>query len=63
MYGDDACHYWDMESGCTRMTPAFESHVRDLNRWTLNHKALEVMPQLESMVPIKVGCTDGGMIE
>ncbi|KAF2788249.1 hypothetical protein K505DRAFT_342252 [Melanomma pulvis-pyrius CBS 109.77] len=54
MYADDACHYWDIESGCTRMTPLFKNHVYDLNSWTLDAKALEVIPQLEGLVPMKV---------
>ncbi|KAJ4994127.1 hypothetical protein SVAN01_00604 [Stagonosporopsis vannaccii] len=52
-YADDACHYWDIEAGCTRMTPLFESTVADLNNWILDPKILDVMPQLESLVPIK----------
>ncbi|KAJ4366004.1 hypothetical protein N0V95_000382 [Ascochyta clinopodiicola] len=52
-YADDSCHYWDIEAGCTRMTPLFESAVADLNNWTLDPKILEIMPQLEGMVPIK----------
>lgn len=52
-YADDACHYWDIEAGCTRMTPLFESTVADLNNWTLDPKILEIMPQLEGLVPIK----------
>jgi len=51
-YADEACHYWEPETGCTRMTPLFESHITDLNTWTLDAKALEVMPQLEGLVPI-----------
>jgi hypothetical protein len=35
------------------MTPLFESTVADLNNWTLDPKILEVMPQLEGMVPMK----------
>jgi len=54
MYTDDACHYWDIESGCTRMTPLFESHISDLNSWTLDAKALDGMIHLDGMVPIKV---------
>lgn len=53
-YADDACHYWDIESGCTRMTPLFENAVNDLNNWTLDPKAVEMMPQLEGLVPLKV---------
>ncbi|KAF2111699.1 hypothetical protein BDV96DRAFT_499106 [Lophiotrema nucula] len=53
-YADDACHYWDIESGCTRMTPLFETQVCDLNNWILDAKALDVMPQLEGLVPVKV---------
>ncbi|XPS73622.1 hypothetical protein M3J09_005766 [Ascochyta lentis] len=52
-YADDSCHYWDIEAGCTRMTPLFESTVADLNSWTLDPKILEIMPQLEGMVPMK----------
>ncbi|PSN66827.1 hypothetical protein BS50DRAFT_600454 [Corynespora cassiicola Philippines] len=54
-YADDACHYWDIESACTRMTPLFENHVGDLNSWILDAKAIELMPQLEGLVPVKVG--------
>jgi hypothetical protein len=53
-YADDACHYWDIEAGCTRLTPLFENHVADLLSWTMDAKALELMPQLESMVPVTV---------
>ncbi|KAF2006937.1 hypothetical protein P154DRAFT_178907 [Amniculicola lignicola CBS 123094] len=53
-YADDACHYWDIEAGCTRLTPLFENHVADLLSWAMDAKALELMPQLESMVPVKV---------
>ena len=52
-YADDACHYWDIESGCTRMSPLFETHVGDLNNWTLDAKALDIMPQLEGLAPVK----------
>ncbi|KAF2263713.1 hypothetical protein CC78DRAFT_568778 [Lojkania enalia] len=52
-YADDACHYWDIEAGCTRMTPLFENIVGDLNNWTLDSKALEIMPQLDGLVPTK----------
>ena len=52
-YADDACHYWDIEAGFTRMTPLFENTVADLNNWTLDPKILEIMPQLESMILIK----------
>jgi len=51
----EACHYWDMEAGCTRLTPAFESYVADLNNWTMDAKALQIMPALIGMVPIKTG--------
>ncbi|KAF2644889.1 hypothetical protein P280DRAFT_466152 [Massarina eburnea CBS 473.64] len=51
-YADDACHYWEVETACTRLTPLFENHINDLNSWTLNAKALEVMPQLEALVPV-----------
>ncbi|KAF2735027.1 hypothetical protein EJ04DRAFT_534478 [Polyplosphaeria fusca] len=53
-YADDACHYWDIESGCTRLTPLFETHVGDLHSWSLDAKALEMMPQLEGIVPVQV---------
>lgn len=52
-YADDACHYWDIESGCTRMSPLFETTVGDLASWTLDPKGFELMPQLEGMVPMK----------
>lgn len=52
-YADDACHYWDIETGYTRLTPLFESTVADLNSWTIDPKALEIMPQLEGHVPVK----------
>ncbi|KAH7088250.1 hypothetical protein FB567DRAFT_559914 [Paraphoma chrysanthemicola] len=52
-YADDACHYWDIEAGYTRMTPLFESTVADLSNWTLDPKILELCPQLEGVVPIK----------
>lgn len=52
-YAEDSCHYWDIESGCTRMTPLFESTIADLHNWTLDPKVLEIMPQLEGLVPIK----------
>ncbi|KAF2687415.1 hypothetical protein K458DRAFT_296241 [Lentithecium fluviatile CBS 122367] len=51
-YADEACHYWDVEMGCTRLTPLFENHCADLNSWTLDAKALEAMPQIEGLVPI-----------
>jgi hypothetical protein len=51
-YGDDACHYWDAGTASTRMSPLFESHINDLNNWTLDAKALETMPQVEGLVPI-----------
>lgn len=35
------------------MTPLFESTVADLNNWTLDPKAIEVMPQLKGLVPMK----------
>jgi hypothetical protein len=53
-YADDASHYWDIELGCTRMTPLFETIVSDLSSWTLDAKAVEIMPQLEGMVPLRV---------
>lgn len=37
------------------MTPLFENHVGDLNSWILDAKAIELMPQLEGLVPVKVG--------
>jgi len=52
-YADDSCHYWDIEAGCTRMTPLFESTVAELSNWTLDPKILEIMPQLEGVVPMK----------
>lgn len=52
-FADDACHYWDIEAGYTRMTPLFESTIADLNSWTLDPKILEVAPQLEGIIPIK----------
>ncbi|KAF2191060.1 hypothetical protein K469DRAFT_735940 [Zopfia rhizophila CBS 207.26] len=53
-YADDASHYWDIESGCTRLTPLFETHIGDLNSWSLDAKAMEIMPQIDGMVPLKV---------
>ncbi|ORX96388.1 hypothetical protein BCR34DRAFT_677358 [Clohesyomyces aquaticus] len=53
-YADDACHYWDIERMTTQMTPLFESQVCDLNSWTLDPKALEIMPQIQGLVPIKI---------
>ncbi|KAJ4305292.1 hypothetical protein N0V90_000823 [Kalmusia sp. IMI 367209] len=50
-YTDDACHYWDIDSACTRLTPLFETHISDLDSWTLDAKALEYMPQIEGLVP------------
>ncbi|OCL13217.1 hypothetical protein AOQ84DRAFT_436480 [Glonium stellatum] len=52
-YADESCHYWDMHVGYTRLTPLFETHINDLRSWTMEHKALEVMPALEGMVPVK----------
>lgn len=52
-HADDACHYWDIESGYTRMTPLFESTIADLNNWTMDPKILEVMPQLEGHIPLR----------
>jgi hypothetical protein len=52
-FADDACHYWDIEAGYTRMTPLFESTVADLSNWTLDQKILEIAPQLEGLIPIK----------
>ncbi|KAF2828637.1 hypothetical protein CC86DRAFT_404539 [Ophiobolus disseminans] len=52
-YADDACHYWDIEAACTRMTPLFESTVANLNAWTIDPKILDLMPQLEGVIPIK----------
>lgn len=51
-YADDACHYWDIELGCTRISPLFQNHISDLNSWTLDAKALELVPQLQGLVPI-----------
>ncbi|KAF1959827.1 hypothetical protein CC80DRAFT_514272 [Byssothecium circinans] len=53
-YADDACHYWEVETACTRLTPLFENHISDLNSWTLDAKAFEIMPQLPSLVPASV---------
>jgi hypothetical protein len=52
-FADDACHYWDIEAGYTRMTPLFESTVADLNNWTLDPKILEIAPHVEGLIPIK----------
>lgn len=52
-YADDACHYWDIESGQSRMTPLFESTIADLNNWTIDPKILETIPQLEGHIPVK----------
>ncbi|KAF2133529.1 hypothetical protein P153DRAFT_308473 [Dothidotthia symphoricarpi CBS 119687] len=52
-YADDACHFWDIEAGCTRMTPLFESTVADLNNWTVDPKVFDIMPELEGLVPGK----------
>ncbi|KAF1841951.1 uncharacterized protein K460DRAFT_409390 [Cucurbitaria berberidis CBS 394.84] len=52
-YADDACHYWDIEAGHTRLTPLFESTVADLNNWTIDPKILDLMPQLEGHIPVK----------
>jgi hypothetical protein len=49
-YADDACHYWDIEAGCTRMTPLFENTLNDLNNWTLDAKAIDIIPQIEGLV-------------
>lgn len=51
-YPDEFCHYWDIEAGCTRLTPYFETHISELSSWTLDVKALEFIPQVENMVPI-----------
>ncbi|KAF1978520.1 hypothetical protein BU23DRAFT_525229 [Bimuria novae-zelandiae CBS 107.79] len=51
-YTDDACHYWEVDSACSRLTPLFETHINDLDSWTLDAKALELMPQIEGLVPI-----------
>lgn len=53
-FADDACHYWDNQSGCTRMTPLFETTVNDLRSWTLDARAIDIMPQLEGLVPIRM---------
>ncbi|KAH7380100.1 hypothetical protein BKA66DRAFT_420273 [Pyrenochaeta sp. MPI-SDFR-AT-0127] len=52
-YADDACHYWDIEAGYTRMTPLFESTVADLSNWTIDPKILDIIPQLEGHIPVK----------
>ncbi|KAI8937165.1 hypothetical protein NX059_006377 [Plenodomus lindquistii] len=52
-YADDACHYWDIEAGQSRMTPLFESTVADLNNWIIDPKILETIPQLEGHIPVK----------
>ncbi|KAL5120700.1 hypothetical protein ACEQ8H_001449 [Pleosporales sp. CAS-2024a] len=52
-FADDACHYWDIEAGYTRMTPLFESTVADLNNWTIDPKILELAPQLEGRIPLR----------
>ncbi|KAL7780138.1 hypothetical protein CFE70_010160 [Pyrenophora teres f. teres 0-1] len=52
-YADDTCHYWDIETGYSRMTPLYESTVADLNNWTIDPKILEIMPQLEGHIPLK----------
>ncbi|KAF1836230.1 hypothetical protein BDW02DRAFT_587590 [Decorospora gaudefroyi] len=52
-YADDACHYWDIEAGCSHMSPLFESTVADLNNWTIDPKILDIMPQLEGHIPVK----------
>jgi len=52
-FADDACHYWDIEAGYTRLTPLFESTVADLNNWTIDPKILELAPQLEGLIPIR----------
>lgn len=51
-YADEACHYWDVEAGCTRLTPLFENHISDLNNWTLDEKVIKTFPQIEGLVPI-----------
>ncbi|CAI6340321.1 unnamed protein product [Periconia digitata] len=51
-YAEDACHYWDIELACTRLSPLFENHISNINSWTLDAKALEVMPQLQGIVPV-----------
>ncbi|OCK86255.1 hypothetical protein K432DRAFT_387931 [Lepidopterella palustris CBS 459.81] len=53
-YTDENCYYWDIDAGCTRLTALFENHINDLNSWTMDSKALRVMPQLEGLVPIRV---------
>ncbi|KAF2016331.1 hypothetical protein BU24DRAFT_422676 [Aaosphaeria arxii CBS 175.79] len=52
-YADDACHYWDMEAGCTKLSPLFENHISDLDNWTLDAKAVELMPQIGDFIPMK----------
>ncbi|KAF2661258.1 hypothetical protein K491DRAFT_587814 [Lophiostoma macrostomum CBS 122681] len=53
-YADDACHYWDIETGCTRMSPLFETAIGDLANWTLDAKAFEIIPHLEGIATSKV---------
>lgn len=52
-YADDACHYWDIDAGCTRLTPLFESTVLELRNWTIDPKILEIAPQLDGVIPVK----------
>lgn len=52
-YADDACHYWDIEAGYTRLTPLFETTVADLHSWTIDPKVLDMIPQLEGHIPVK----------
>jgi hypothetical protein len=53
-YADEACYYWDIERMTTRVTPLFKNQVGDLNSWTLGSKALEIMPQIQGLVPMKI---------
>lgn len=52
-FADDACHYWDIDAGYTRLTPLFETTIADLGNWTIDPKILEMIPQLEGHVPVK----------
>ncbi|EUC32669.1 hypothetical protein COCCADRAFT_98128 [Bipolaris zeicola 26-R-13] len=52
-HADDACHYWDIEAGYSRMTPLFESTITELANWTIDPKILKIMPQLEGNIPTR----------
>jgi hypothetical protein len=41
-----------MEAGCTRLTPVFKSHVANLHSWSMDGKALQMMPALAGIVPM-----------